>query len=192
MTKWFDRSNLIQGNFAGFAALSGQSDRDAKGVARSIADVARDKVGSRDYLTSKASGNYPAGSNKCNKLVCDVVGESGRPRPQVHYAKEGFLGWLKSLFTRDPSANEIANPRVDIPGWSGPRPLSEARVSDIIAQQHGMYGHSGIVERFGSTISVNTRIGGIVERNDWGFRDPPLNGEWIGDPAPVVRHYNGY
>ncbi len=28
MTKWFDRSNLIQGNFAGFAS---QSDRDAKG-----------------------------------------------------------------------------------------------------------------------------------------------------------------
>jgi hypothetical protein len=31
MTKWFDRSNTIQGMFPGFAALSGQSDRDAKG-----------------------------------------------------------------------------------------------------------------------------------------------------------------
>jgi RHS repeat-associated protein len=29
MTKWFDRSNLIQGNFAGFGAMS---DRDAKGL----------------------------------------------------------------------------------------------------------------------------------------------------------------
>jgi len=31
MTKWFDRSNLIQGNFSGFGYMSGQSDRDAKG-----------------------------------------------------------------------------------------------------------------------------------------------------------------
>ncbi len=35
MTKWFDRSNLVQGNFEGFGAISGlllnQSDRDAKG-----------------------------------------------------------------------------------------------------------------------------------------------------------------
>ena len=33
MTKWFDRSNILQGNFPGFGALSGQSDRDAKGAA---------------------------------------------------------------------------------------------------------------------------------------------------------------
>jgi RHS repeat-associated protein len=31
MTKWFDRSNIIQGNFAGFGTLSGQSDRAANG-----------------------------------------------------------------------------------------------------------------------------------------------------------------
>jgi hypothetical protein len=32
MTKWFDRWNLVQGNFQGFAYLSLQSDRDAKGL----------------------------------------------------------------------------------------------------------------------------------------------------------------
>jgi RHS repeat-associated protein len=32
MTRWFDRSNLVQGNFQGFAYLSLQSDRDAKGL----------------------------------------------------------------------------------------------------------------------------------------------------------------
>ena len=31
MTKWFDRSNILQGNFAGFGTLSGQSDRAANG-----------------------------------------------------------------------------------------------------------------------------------------------------------------
>jgi len=31
MTKWFDRSNIIQGNFTGFGYMSAQSDRDAKG-----------------------------------------------------------------------------------------------------------------------------------------------------------------
>src|SRR5579885_2278595 len=36
MTKWFDRSNLVQGNFEAFGAMSGlllnQSDKDAKGA----------------------------------------------------------------------------------------------------------------------------------------------------------------
>ncbi len=32
MTKWFDRSNLVQGNFPGFSLAMTQSDQDAKGV----------------------------------------------------------------------------------------------------------------------------------------------------------------
>jgi RHS repeat-associated protein len=41
MTKWFDRSNILQGNFVGFAALSGQSDRDAKGALSATQTKAR-------------------------------------------------------------------------------------------------------------------------------------------------------
>jgi hypothetical protein len=32
MTKWFDRSNILQGNFPGFSLALTQSDRDAKGA----------------------------------------------------------------------------------------------------------------------------------------------------------------
>jgi hypothetical protein len=78
-----------------------------------------------------------------------------------------------------------------IPYWSKSYPLSEARRDDIIAQQHGRYGHAGIVDTPGFTISVNTKHGGIVERNDWGFRPRGNNGEGPNDPSPVVRHYLG-
>ena len=141
-----------------------------------------------------SKGSYKAGTDKCNELVADSIEESGRPRPYVHYTNTGGLkGGVRSLFTRDPDANEWANPNVSIPGWSAPKPLSEARPNDVIAQAHGQWGHSGIIVAWGLTVSVNTAANpaGIVTRNDWGFRPAPQNGEGPGDPAPVVRHYIG-
>ncbi len=158
---------------------------------QSIGSVADSKVGTNAYLQSGSKGVYGCGTNKCNELVADSVQESGRPRPQV--PKSGILGWLG--FTRDPTANEWANPNVNIPGWSKPGPVSGAAPNDVIAEQHGAWGHAGIVVRTmdGSlaTVSVNstTNPAGIVTRNDWGFRGRGGNGEGASDPAPVVRHY---
>jgi RHS repeat-associated protein len=58
MTKWFDRSNLIQGNFMGFAYMSAQSDRDAKGGS-SIGRVERaiPVNGQRDPLLGRRTEN---------------------------------------------------------------------------------------------------------------------------------------
>lgn len=135
---------------------------------------------------------YAAGKDKCNELAADAVQESGRPRPQV--PKSGILGWLG--FKRDPTSHEWADPTVHIPGWTDPKPLSQAKPGDVIAQQHnqqGSWGHVGIVVAPGTTVSVNstTKPAGLVTRNDWGFRPRGQNGEGPKDPAPVVRSYTG-
>jgi hypothetical protein len=170
------------------------------GIRGIVADVANSKTNSQDYLVAKSKGNFGPGSDKCNLLVADIIEESGLPRPQVPYKNEGVKGKISNTMgrMRDPDANEWANPKVKIPGWSEPRPLSEARPGDVIAQQHGNGGHAGMIvwnpdQGKLLTVSVNTadKIPGLVTQNPWGFREPPYNGEKPGDPAPVVRHYIG-
>lgn len=170
------------------------------GIRGMVADVARSKTNSEDYLVAKSKGNFGPGSDKCNLLVADIIEESGLPRPQVPYKNEGVKGTISNAMgrLREPDANEWANPKVVIPGWSEPRPLSEARPGDVIAQQHGNGGHAGMIVWNAKknrllTVSVNTadKIPGLVTQNPWGFRDPPYNGESKDDPAPVVRHYTG-
>ncbi len=163
-----------------------------KAQEQSIAQTAQNKVGSTDYEQAKSKDNYKAGTNKCNQLCADVVQESGASRPKV--PRSGILGWLG--FTRDPTANELANPNVHIAGWSSPMAVSSAKPGDIIAQAHGAWGHAGVVVMWNGklqTVSVNstTNPAGIVTRNDWGFRPRGGNGEGPNDPAPVVRRYIG-
>ncbi len=123
---------------------------------QSIGSTAQGQVGSNAWLQSKAKGAYGCGTNKCNEFVADTVEQSGRPRPQV--PKSGILGWLG--FKRDPTAHEWADPNVNIPGWSKPGSVSGAAPNDVIAQEHGSWGHAGIVVRAmdGSlaTVSVNS------------------------------------
>jgi hypothetical protein len=171
-----------------------------EGIRGIVADIANSKTNSQDYLVAKSKGNFGPGSDKCNLLVADIIEESGLPRPQVPYKNEGVKGKISNTMERmrDPDANEWANPKVKIPEWSEPRPLSEARPGDVIAQQHGNGGHAGMIvwnpdQGKLLTVSVNTadKIPGLVTQNPWGFREPPYNGEKPGDPAPVVRHYIG-
>ncbi len=176
------------------AAQTGGGGGAGKKDSTSVADIANSKVGSTDYLQSQASGKYPAGANKCNKLPADAIEASGLPRPQV--SKTGIIGWIEGLLgggKRDPTAHEWADPKISIPGWSSPMPVSGARAGDVIAQQHGDWGHVGVVAAPGQTVSVNSAVNpaGSVTRNDWGFRSAPYNGESSRDPAPVIRRYLG-
>jgi len=157
-----------------------------------IAAKALALVGSKDYLLAEAAGNYPKNKNKCNKLPADVIERSTGKRPSV--PKGGLQGSLG--ITRDPTAHEWADPNVKITGWSEPRPVSEARPGDVIAQQHnkdGPWGHVGVVAAPGQTVSVNSAVQpeGLVTNNNWGFRPAGENGESANDPPPVVRHYTG-
>ena len=173
-----------------------------EGIRRVIGDVASSKENNTDYLVGKSKANYKAGSDKCNEFVADSIEEAGLPRPQIPYTNEGVKGKISNAMgrMRDPSANEWANPNVKIPGWSEPRPLSEAKPGDVIAQQHGTWGHVGIVaprvSQTGgpSTTSASTAVlpQGKVTISDWGFRTRGQNGEDMNkDPYPVVRHYTG-
>ncbi len=169
------------------------SDEQNQAQQQRIADEANSEVGSTAYLVSKTKGKYGADKDKCNELVADTIQASGLPRPQVGYT--GWKGWLARVFglTRDPTSHEWADPSVNIPGWSSPQPLSEARPGAVIAQEHGANGHAGIVVGSGQTVSANTAVNpaGLVTRNNWGFRPRGGNGDGPRDPAPVVRIYIG-
>jgi RHS repeat-associated protein len=187
-----DQDRVMWANAAGAIFIVSDPAQQPQQQQQSIATAADSKVGTTTYLQGRSKDNYKAGSNKCNQLVADSVEESGRERPKVR--RSGILGLLG--LTRDPTAHEWADPNVRIPGWSKPAPVASAAPSDVIAQQHGQFGHAGVVVMTSDglrTVSVNstTNPAGIVTRNDWGFRASGQNGEGAHDPGVMVRRYVG-
>jgi len=156
----------------------------------SVAQTAANHKGSMDWAinTNNSSGkdvghpqDFHSGQDKCNQFVGDTLAEAGKARPEIT-DKDGN--------TRMPNAHELADPNVHIPGLSDPKPLSDAKPGDVIAQEHGdTYGHTGIVVGPGQTASANATgsYGGQITVNNWGFRPAGQNGESGSDPAPVVR-----
>lgn len=156
-----------------------------------VAQTAQSHVGSNDW--SIGSFNRSGGdtghphdfmpkSDKCNEFVGDTLAESGKGRPEITVDGK----------TRMPDAHELADPNVKIPGLSAPKPLSDAKPGDVIAQEHGdTYGHAGIVVMGAdgklATVSADAYRGGQIVQNRWGFRPAGNNGESSTDPAPVVR-----
>jgi hypothetical protein len=145
--------------------------------AADIAEEAKKAAGSNDWSisTRNISNNqfFRSGSDKCNEMVADTITKASNGSPTV------VVGTGKI-----PTASQFADPKVQITGLSEPRPLSEAKAGDAIAQQHGTgtngnpEGHVGIVVAAptanspGQTASANAnpQYGGQVTINDWGFR----------------------
>lgn len=174
-----------------------RTDSQVNGL--SVAQTAANHKGDKDWAVNainRSGGDtghpytFLPTRNKCNEFVGDTLAEAGKKRPEI-IGKDGK--------PRMPTANELADPNVHIPGLSDPKPLGEAQPGDVIAQQHGEYGHAGIVVGERQTASSNTAgtYGGEITINDWGFRSlVPVgpfkdgegpNGESRNDPAPVVR-----
>jgi RHS repeat-associated protein len=186
MACYFDSGNSFQGSFAELLQKlrpagtdRGNSEGGGAGrVHRDMASYAEDSVTSTKYHNTRFGT-----VNHCNEFVGDMAEASGRVRPMV------WVPGFPEGFWRPAVSHELADPSVKIPRWTSPKPLSEARRNDIIAQQHGKWGHTGIVTSPGNSITVNTIRGGIVEAEHWGFRGPGKNGEGPHDPPPVIRHY---
>jgi RHS repeat-associated protein len=179
-------------------------------LSRVDADGHDDKTPEKIVAAAKASENsqsydinrpnvsngqfFRPGTDKCNEYVSDTVKSADGVRP------------VNMDTGKIPTAAQFADPNVKIQGLSDPKPLSEAKPGDVIAQDHGANpksgneeGHVGIVVEAphdgqpGRTASANANEGGKVTINTWGFRSPtatPNNGERNGaaSPPPVVRH----
>ena len=173
----------------------GHETADEKG--KKIAQAAAAQKGSDHWDIKNTNISnlqlFKSGNDKCNEFASDTVKSGDGTRPVV----EGT--------GKIPTASQFADPKVKITGLSEPKPLSEAKSGDVIAQTHGSgangnaEGHVGIVVAAqtanspGQTASANANEGGKVTINDWGFRSPtanPNNGERNGaaSPPPVVRH----
>ncbi len=134
---WQKFKNKLSGN-------GWKTDAQVKGW--TVAQTAHNHVDSKDWAingtnTSGKDVGHPQvfkpGSDKCNQYVGDTLAEAGKTRPEIK-DKDGN--------TRMPSAHELADPSVHIPGLSDTKPLSEGTAGDVIAQEHGdVYGHAGIV-----------------------------------------------
>jgi len=127
-------------------ALSGHGYKtDAQVKGWSVASTARNHNGDKDWLINarNVSGTdvghpqvFSKGADKCNQFVGDTLAEAGKTRPEVPDGKGG---------QRMPTAHELADPNVHISGLSDTKPLTDAKAGDVIAQEHGDWGHAGIV-----------------------------------------------
>ncbi len=98
MTKWFDRSNTLQGNFSGFTLAMTQSDRDAKGAVGQIREKAYtyslkgqynvgDLSGARGYqYVWDSNENY---SGQCLTSVQHLTGTPSSSTPLLRGAGVG-------------------------------------------------------------------------------------------------------
>ena len=108
------------------------------GTRQRIADAARKHLGSTDWAFDKRKGNFPSGTNKCNKFVYDATREAGAPA--VVIGKDGR--------PRAPLAGEWADPKTAISGWRVLGPNETPQPGDVAAWPHhysDATGHSGIV-----------------------------------------------
>jgi RHS repeat-associated protein len=98
---------------------------DAQHTRADIVTTALSYVGSDAWSDDVANGNFPAGSNKCNEFVYDVLTMAG--------ASPGLPnGWFNSY---PPTAAQWADPDYTIPGWRVLSPGETPQAGDVVAQQ---------------------------------------------------------
>ena len=152
-----------------------------------IAEKALEAVGSSDWAQSVAKDNYPAGSNKCNLFVYDML-KSVETEPPL--ANGGIMyNWFGEGAPKYPVlAGQWANTKFGIPGWDVVEGVPVW--GDVIARPTPFgwaprsTGHVAIFVGFdgASGRTVSARESGVVFE-DWPFQ--------YSRDAYVVRRYRG-
>jgi hypothetical protein len=158
-----------------------QAEQDRRG--RVIVAEARKHVGSGNWDEAVDRGPYGPGRNKCNLFVYEVLNAAGTPVPmKIRFSVSSF-GNVKY----PPLAGQWADPGVDIPGWEV---VKDPRPGDVVALKENYgdaSGHVGIVTGPGTSVSVSSYTGTVVE-NNWGFRsdhkDDVVFRRYVGAPEP--------
>jgi len=142
-------------------ANQGGDQPGVQGIRNNIVRIAENNEGSTAWGYNVAKGNFPAGCNKCNLYVYDVLKKAGASPGLPHYNG-----------TNPPTAADWANPFVVIPGWVVLTRNQPRLPGDVVAQQENhsdATGHMGIVIGPNLTSSFSAITQQVTE-NDWGFR----------------------
>jgi cell wall-associated NlpC family hydrolase len=143
---------------------------------------AKKHVGSTAWDHQASRPPYSSGTNKCNLFVYEVLNAAGMPVPmKIRFSWREF-GNVKY----PPLAGQWADPHVEIPGWEV---VTNPRPGDVVAMKEDYSdasGHVGIVTGPGTSASVSSLTGTVVE-NDWGFRagqNDVVFRRYVGAPEP--------
>jgi hypothetical protein len=111
-----------------------------------IVDRANAQIGSTAWHRGFAKGNFPAGTNKCNLFVHEMLTGAGASPGTPN-------GWRHPS---PPSAGQWADPSYKIPGWRVLGPDESPQPGDVVAQPRDYSDASGHVVIVGPN---NTFIG---------------------------------
>ena len=146
---------------------------------KEIADIAREYNHSTAWAFDKKKGDFPAGSNKCNKFVYDVAKEAG--------AKATVIG--KDGNARPPLAGEWADPHTRIANWRVLQPGETPQPGDVAAwpfHYSDATGHSGIV----TSVDRNGHVTAIAAHQDVAGPDDSFNPSRA-HPKVTYRRFTG-
>jgi len=133
-------------------------------IRQKIIEAAQRQIGSTDWDTKVAKGNFPEGTNKCNLFVHEMLTGAGAT-PGL---PNGHLYWKQY----PPSAGQWADPSYAIPGWRVLGPDESPQAGDVAAQPGNYSDATGHVVIVGPN---NTFIG----------VGPPEHPEIPGDPEKI-------
>jgi RHS repeat-associated protein len=156
--------------------------KNAQAVRKKIAEIATNYEGRDDWALDKIKDNIPAGVDKCNKFVADVLNEAGvdpgNPNSTWKRITEGK--------GTPPTAAQWADKNFPIKNWYVLLPGETPQPGDVIAMAYnhpsGNYtGHVGIMVAPGLTASQDSYTQ-KVKVGPWGFRTLEIT-------EVVVRRY---
>ena len=158
--------------------VEGSKANEARRAA--IDAAARAKNGDTTYSKDSKSGNFPAGTYKCNKFVADVIEESGAKKPVNG-------GWPFR-------AGDWASPTTKIPDWRPLKSGEKPKPGDIAAYTlegggNNYSGHTGIITSSPSGERCSKTNSNTSAHGDRGVYPQP--GQFENNPATQYRRYTG-